>query len=163
MDAYVTATALREAGQEHPGMPRVFRKTLAELSRQIAFFFARLEIKRRQDEAKCDRAAHLAEGQSRPREGQQYTGVNRMANRAVRPGVNQLMVRANADRSAPVRAQMPPGPNRQTDTCNGHNRANDSEKLVGRNESRTKPLIMSILGEHKRIRGSHRKHVAHTF
>src|SRR5713226_401632 len=154
---------LRKTRQKHPGMPRVFRKTLAELSRQIAFFFARLEIKRRQDHAKRDRAAHFAERQSGPREGQQYAGVNRMANRAIRPGVNQLMVRANADRRAPVRAQMPPGPNRQTDPRNRHNRANDPEKLVGRNESRTKPLIMSILGEHKRIRGSHRKHVSHTF
>src|SRR6266852_8678629 len=154
---------LRKTRQEHPGMPRVFRKTLAELSSEIAFFFARLEVKRRQDHAKRDRAAHFAARQSGPREGQPYTGVNRMANRAIRPGVNQLMVRANADRSAPVRAQMPPGPNRQTDPRNSHNRPNDSEKLVGRNESRTKPLIMSILGEHKRIRGSHRKHVSHTF
>src|SRR5260370_4251773 len=129
-------------------MPDVFRKTLAELSRQIAFFFARLEIKRRQDDAKRDRAAHFAERQSGPREGQQYTGVNRMSNRAVRPGVNQLMVRANADRSAPVRSQMPPGPNRQTDASTAYDRANDPEKLVGRTESRTKPLIISILREH---------------
>src|SRR5713226_9583772 len=162
MDAYVTATALRKTRQKHPGMPDMFRKTLAELSRQIAFFFARLEIKRRQDDAKRDRAAHFAERQRRSREGQQYTGVNRMANRAIRPGVNQLMVRANADRSAPVRAQMPPGPNRQTDPRNRHNRTNDSEKLVGRNESRSKHPIMYILGEHEGVRGGHRKHVSHT-
>src|SRR5260370_26039237 len=148
MDAYVTATALRKTRQKHPGMPDVFGKTLAELSRQIAFFFARLEIKRRQDDAKRDRAAHFPERQSGPREGQQYTGVNRMANRAIRPGVNQLMVRPNAYPHAPDRAQMPPCPNRQTDACNGYDRANDPEKLVGRTESRTKPLIISILREH---------------
>src|SRR5713226_2530842 len=163
MDAYVTATALRKTRQKHPGMPDMFRKTLAELSRQIAFFFARLEIERRQDHAKRDRAAHFPERQRRSREGQQYTGVNRMANRAIRPGVNQLMVRANADRRAPVRAQMPPGPNRQTDTCNGHNRANDSEKLDCWNESRPESTIVSILGEHEGVRGGHRKHVSHTF
>ena len=62
MDAYVTATALREAGQEHACTLGVFREAGAEFLGEEGFFAAGFGVKRKPGDGYGQQSAYFTHG-----------------------------------------------------------------------------------------------------
>ena len=112
-----------KAGEEHAGVTPVFGEARTEFLRQEEFFAARFKIKRDQDDKELKQHAHFSDGDGGAEKPEHYSGVNRMANVAIRAGANQLVAFFQCDDAAPIGAQVDTGPNGEGTTGSSEQRA----------------------------------------
>src|SRR5216683_1546023 len=117
MDAHATATALREAGQEHACVAAMLSKTVAEFLGEEKLLAARLSVKGKPGHGHGQQAPHFAHGDCSAQEREQNSCVDRMTNAAVGAAANQLVSLFERHNSAPVGAKVPARPKRDAHTC----------------------------------------------
>src|SRR5208282_4331154 len=108
-----------ESGKEESGDALVLFERGSKLSREQRFFPPGLPCEASEPYRKGDERAVAANGQRRSRQRQQNAGVDGMADVGVGSRADQFVIGFQRNASAPVPADVIPGPNRKRHTGHG--------------------------------------------